>query len=77
MEKSWKERIEGEMEILQQGRDELRVQINLAAADARDAWGKVEKKWEHLESRVKQIGHATQESAEDVEEAAKLLVDEI
>ena len=77
MEKSWKERLESEMEVLQQGRDELRVQMNLAAADARDAWGKVEKKWDHLEARIKQVGQATQDSAEEVEEAAKLLVDEI
>jgi uncharacterized protein YjbJ (UPF0337 family) len=77
MTKTWKELLEDEIEILRQGRDELRVQIHLGAADARDAWDKVEKNWEHLESHIKQIGRVTQESADEVESAAKLLVEEI
>lgn len=73
----WKKRLDQEVEIIQQARDELRVQIHLGAADARDIWEKMEKNWEHLESRLKHVGHATQEAAEDVEEAAKGLVQEI
>jgi hypothetical protein len=77
MAKNWKDILDDEITILKQGRDELRVQIHLGAADARDAWDKVEKNWEHLEARLKVIGEATKESAGDVEEAAKSLVDEI
>lgn len=72
-----KERLNDEIEILKQGRDELQVQLHLGAAEAREAWDKVEKNWNHLEARVKQIGHAGQDSIEEIEEAAQLLVSEI
>ena len=77
MEKDWKERLDAEVETLQQARDELRVQIHLGAAEVREVWDKVEKSWGHLEGRLKRVGEATQESAEDVEKAAKTLLQEI
>ncbi len=77
MDSNWKRLLEAEIDVLRQGRDDLKVQIHLGAADARDAWEKVEKNWNHLEARLKVVGKAGQESASDVEEAAKLLVEEI
>jgi len=77
MSDGWKQRFEEEIEILKQGRDELKVQVHLGAADARDAWEQVERNWGHLEGRLKQIGQVGQESAEEIEEAAKNLVSEI
>jgi hypothetical protein len=74
---NWKQLLDDEIDVLRQGRDELRVQMHLAAADARDVWDKVEKNWSHLEGRLKVIGEVGKESAEDVEEAAKSLIDEI
>ena len=74
---SWKDRFADEIETLKQGRDELKVQVHLGAADARDAWAKVEKNWGHLEGRLKQVGQVGQESADEIEEAAKLLIEEI
>lgn len=69
--------LEKEVEVLKQARDELRVQLHLGAADAQDVWDALEKKWEHLEGRLKRIGQTTQESSEDVEQAAKNLLSEI
>lgn len=77
MELDWKKRLDEEIEILEQTRDELKLQAHLGAAEAREVWAKLEKNWEHLESRLKRVGHATQESAEDIEEATKTLVEEI
>ncbi len=73
----WEKRINEEVEVLQQTRDEIRVQLHLAAADAQDVWNTLEKKWEHLESRLKRVSKTTQEASEDVEEAVKGLVGEI
>lgn len=77
MESDWKKVLDEEVESLQKTRDELRVQLHLGAADARDAWGRLEKKWEHLEARLKRFGEVSHESADDVESAAKNLVGEI
>jgi hypothetical protein len=74
---NWKQLLDDEIDVLRQGRDELRVQMHLGAAEAREVWEKVEKNWNHLEARLKVIGQVGQESAEDVEEAAKSLIDEI
>ncbi len=77
MEKDWKDRVDEEVDRLRQTRDELKVQVHLGAADAKDAWSQLEHAWQKLQSRVKRIGDVTQESAEDVEDATKLLLDEL
>ena len=69
--------IKSEIESLRAARDELRVQVHLGAAEAREAWEKAEKNWNHLESRAKILGEATQESLEEVSEAVSILADEI
>jgi hypothetical protein len=35
---NWKQLLEDEIDVLRQGRDELRVQMHLGAADAREVW---------------------------------------
>ncbi len=69
--------IKSDIESLRAARDELRVQVHLGAVEAREAWEKAEKNWNHLESRVKILGEATQESLEEISEAASMLADEI
>jgi hypothetical protein len=69
--------IESELDSLRAARDELRVQIHLGAAEAREAWEKTEKGWNHLEGRLKVLGEATQESLEDIGGAVEMLADEI
>ena len=58
-------------------RDELRVQLHLLAADAKDEWEEVEKHWEHLESRMKRVGDAAADSGGEVAAAGKQLAEEI
>lgn len=77
MKSDWKQQLEDEINVLRQTRDELRVQLHLGAANAHDTWEKVEKSWEHLESRLKRVGQATHESADELESASKIFVEEI
>ena len=69
--------IRSELDSLRTARDELRVQVHLGAAEAREAWEKAEKNWHHLERRINVLGEATPESLEDIGGAAEMLADEI
>ena len=66
-----------EIQQLQRLRDELRVQLNLAKKEVRDRYEATEKRWHELEGRLKVIGHESREALQPVEDATKLLVDEI
>ena len=65
------------IEELRQVRDEIRVQIHLAAADARDEWEELEKKWGHFSAHAEQIGETAAEAAEDIGEALELVGEEL
>ena len=62
---------------LKQVRDELQLQIHLAAAEAKDEWAEQEEKFEELEHKIKAIGAEAGEASEDVLEALKLVGEEI
>lgn len=71
------DRIQAEMETLRRTRDELRVQVHLGAAEAKELWERVEKKWQEAESRARQVARAAEEPLQDVREAASQLLEEI
>lgn len=58
------------LEKLKTQRDELRVQIHLGAAEARQQWDELEKKWSDFETKARQVGGATAEAGKDVLGAA-------
>ena len=58
-------------------RDELRVQIHLAAAELRDRYEEAERSWHRLEGRAAVVSDTAKEEAKDVREAARLLLSEI
>jgi len=62
---------------LKQVRDEVELRIHLAAADVRDEWDVVERKWAHLRGRAKRVGEAVEEAADDVGEALDVVADEV
>jgi SMC interacting uncharacterized protein involved in chromosome segregation len=70
-------RITEEVEGLQRLRDELRVQLHLGKAEARERFEKLEQTWQHLESRLKLIREESGEDLGQIREAAGLLVGEI
>jgi len=65
------------VEEVRRQRDELRVKIHLAKADARDEWQELEKKWEQFSARAGAVGGEAEEAAKDVLSAAKGVVEEI
>ncbi len=62
---------------LEQQRDELRVKMHLAKADARDEWNKLERQWEDVRPRVVQAGSVVGDTAKDVGSALKLALEEL
>ena len=73
----WKARIQREIDELRRVRDELKLRIHLAKADAKDRWNELEHEFHSLEAKGHQIAQASEEPLRDVRDAAKLLVEEI
>jgi len=57
---------------LQRARDELKVQVELGAMEARDEWEKLEREWDHFEAKA-----GLEKSAENVSAAVQALGDEL
>lgn len=68
-----KERFEEMVSSLKQMRDELKVQIHLGKAEAKDEWEKLEEKWEELKVRGEPYAEAMEESAKGVGSALELV----
>lgn len=60
------EKIEDMFEELKQQRDELRVQIHLANAEAKEQWQKLENKWDEIEPKLDMVGSDISKTADDV-----------
>jgi CBS domain-containing protein len=73
----WKARIQREIDELRRVRDELKVRMHLAKAEAKDRWNELEHQFHNLEAKGHQIAQASEEPLREVREAAKLLVDQI
>ena len=58
-------------------RDELRVQVHLAGAEARDRFESLEREWRRFEGRMAVLAGVAKDEASDVGDAARLLLDEI
>ena len=71
------ERAQDAMEKLKQQRDELRLKMHLAKADARDEWEELEGKWDTLKSRLRSAGEEAGEATGDIGEALRGLAAEI
>ncbi len=58
-------------------RDELRVQIHLGKAEAKEEFEALEKKWHGAEARFAEVTEDAEEAAEEVKEAARIIAEEI
>ena len=72
-----KSRIEELISDLQQQRDELRLQMHLAQAEAKEEWEEIEKKWYTVENRLDDLREDAAESAGDIGAALGLVAEEI
>ena len=64
-------------EKLKLERDELKLHLHLAKADARDEWHHLEEKWENFHERASGVGEAASEVSKDVGAATGILGEEI
>lgn len=71
------DRFSGDIDKLREARDELRVQLSLGAAEARDAWHEVERNWQHLEGKLKLLRDESRADLDEIGEATGLLMSEI
>jgi hypothetical protein len=62
---------------LKERRDELRLKLHLAKAEARDEFERLEKRWAHVRSRLAVIAKESGAASKDVGEATRLLLHEI
>ncbi len=65
------------VESFKQQADEIRLQMHLAKAEARDEWEELEKKLAELKTKADVVRKEAGESSEDVLEAARLMAEEI
>ena len=70
-------RIDDEVEDLRRLRDELRVQMHLAKAEAKGLWEDMEQRFSEVEGKAKQVAREAEGPLEDIGEAARLLAEEI
>lgn len=77
--RSMKDRWKGEVEKLEQLRDELRVRAHLLKADARQELEELEEKLQKLRRDVAMspVTHAAEKAASDVSEASGLLFEAV
>ncbi len=65
------------VEKLQQERDELKLKMHLAKADAREEWDKLEERWNGAKSKLSEATEDAAEITDPVKEAGRALLEEI
>ncbi len=74
---SWPVDMTEEFETLARVRDELRVQLHLGKAEAKELWEDLEHRFADAEARAKGLARKAEEPIHDVTEAARRLLDEL
>lgn len=72
-----KQVLEQDLAALRATRDELRVQLHLAKADAKDEWNRLEKSWERVEHELSVAGEHAKRPLAEMEHAMRDLLSEI
>ncbi|OLB54787.1 MAG: hypothetical protein E6K58_08875 [Nitrospirae bacterium] len=72
-----KEQITKAAEHLKQQRDQLRVKLHLAKADAKDEWARLEKQWEEMRPKLDAAREEAGKTAESVGTALSLAMEEL
>ncbi|MGR8948432.1 MAG: hypothetical protein ACU84Q_10315 [Gammaproteobacteria bacterium] len=72
-----KDDIDAVISFLHTERDELKVRMHLAKAEAKEEWEALEKKWAHFTSKTSQIGDVASDASKDVLAATEILAEEL
>lgn len=65
------------VESLRQMRDELRLQMHLGEAEARDEWERLESRWKRLRAEMDHLDQEVGEVSKEVGAAGMMLAEEI
>jgi hypothetical protein len=68
---------EEEVSRLARVRDELRLLVHLAQADAGDEWERLERRWHELQRRLPALEEAAEETREELLAGVRLLCEEL
>lgn len=74
---SSKEELDKLMATLAQQRDELKLQMHLAKAEAKDEWATLETKWEEAQGKMAQAQNVAGQTLDELGVAAGLMADEL
>jgi len=66
------EKIEALLEDLKQQRDELRLQMHLAKAEAQEEWDELEDKWDDIRPKLEKVKDHTTEASREAWSALEL-----
>ncbi|MBI4754989.1 MAG: hypothetical protein HY778_06105 [Betaproteobacteria bacterium] len=72
-----KSQIDKLFDDLRQQRDELKLKIHLAQADARDEWEALETKWEQMKPRIEAAGEEAAKASRNVLSGLEIIGEEI
>ena len=73
----FKQALDRDLAKLAQTRDELRVQVSLARADAHDEWKRLEQTWQKVEGEVKRAVDHTKQPTRELGGAVRELMAEL
>ncbi len=71
------EKLEKLVATIKTQRDEIRLQLHLLKAEAKEEWDDLEGKWHHLEPKLKQLRDGAIESGDEIGAATSQLAEEI
>jgi predicted nucleic acid-binding Zn-ribbon protein len=73
----WRQRLNEVIAKMERERDELRLQLHLAKAEARDELARVDEKMAELKARAAVIDDEARDALDDIGGAARALADEV
>lgn len=75
--KDLKANLQKELDHLEEIRGELRVQLALAKAEAKEEWDRLERSWDRIQDDVKRVGDEAKEPIQQIGQAANDLIQEL
>ena len=77
MSQDLKDTFQKELDLLSKARDELKLQLHLAKADAKSEWARLETTWQRVNEQLQLTRNGTEQPLKDISAAAKTLLEEL
>lgn len=75
--KKIKDALQRDLDALAKARDELKVQAQLAKAEARSELDRLENTWQRVQEEIRRVGNHSKEPVKEIGTAARTLLDEL